>query len=116
MKKVTKLKVKGVHVIDHPRWEHLAHCEKMDTLFQALYSALEADLSSLSWPGDSQERLEEVFNQLETLVDMADLDIYPAFTDCPKCEKNTLRPLKSVPPKVKCPRCEFEALEGNSED
>jgi hypothetical protein len=36
--------------------------------------------------------------------------IYEPFSDCPVCNKDTLKPMKSMPPKVRCPSCGFSGL------
>lgn len=29
------------------------------------------------------------------------------YSDCPKCGKNVMQPLKSKPPKIQCPTCKY---------
>ena len=54
-------------------WETLAENESLEDLFQALYSALEADLSSKGWPENSQSKLEAAFDLLEDLYNYLEI-------------------------------------------
>lgn len=54
------------------RYEELAESEDLDTLWNALYAALEADLSGFKWPKNSQHRLETVANDIEYLMGIAE--------------------------------------------
>jgi hypothetical protein len=53
---------------DEERIAKLADEESLEILWNALYSALEADLSVQGWPGSSKDELENGCNYIEKAI------------------------------------------------
>lgn len=57
---------------DEDRIEELAQNEDLNILWNALYSALEADLSGLGWPKNSRVILSCASEEIEKLISLAE--------------------------------------------